>query len=279
MRSRNDGDIFVFCHIPKTGGMTFHDMLRRFFGWKHLIVEPAQEWSYQPSDLERDLKMNPGLASLGGHAMGPFVTFGKHDARMKWYTILRDPIERSISHFQHQREKMDKQDDFHTWIKLEWHQNWHVKMLAGEQDLEAAKQILANKIACFGFIEKYHEFLLLLRSRLNWQSFNVTYKRRRNPPRTDVIRREIQANFDEYREPLLAANELDLALYEYALKELYPLQVQAYGEARLEWDLQEQFATVYETPLEVFQRWQGLAFEKGIYRPVVSLMKKKGNWS
>lgn len=272
MHDRNDGTISVFCHIPKTGGMTFHDMLRRYFGHGHLIGVPARGWHYGPRDLARDLRLNPGLTSLGGHAMRPFVDFGEPGDRLRWYTILRDPFERSISNYQHQHEKRGRDIGFDTWLQRDCNQNWHVAMLAGEQDLEAAKQILAERIACLGFIEKYDEFLLLLRQRMGWDGFNVTYRRKRNPPRADDVRREIKADLDRYRDLLFAANELDLALYDYAQKKLYPRQVAEYGEERLARDLEEKFAEPYETAAEVWRRRRALLFEKGFYRPLTRLL-------
>jgi hypothetical protein len=273
----HDQPIAAFCHIPKTGGMTFHDMLRRFLGANHLITLPANGWVYQGQDLRRDLKLNPNLRSIGGHAVRPFVDFGDLDPRIVWYTILREPIERTISNYQHQYEKQGSRFDFHTWLQRKCNQNWHVAMLAGEQDLEAAKQILSERVWCFGSIERYHEFLLLFRRRMGWRGFNVTYRKRRNPPRTDSIRRRVKANMSEYIDDLLRANELDIKLYEYAMTELYSKEVQQYGEDQLRRDLKREFSETFESKREKIRRWRALLFEKGLYVPLMSLLRKAKN--
>jgi hypothetical protein len=254
--------------------MTFHDLLRRYFGWNHIITVPAVGWHYTPQDLRRDLRLRKYVRSLGGHAMRPFVDFGELDERLVWYTILRDPIERSISNYQHQFEKLGSTMDFHSWLARDCNQNWHVRMLAGEQDLSAAKQILATKMHCIGNIERYNEFLLLLRHRLNWPGFNITYRRPRNPPLTNDVRQRIKADIEVYIESLQAANELDLALYEYAMTELYPKQIEEYGSEKMARDLETEFRTPVETVTEKFRRWQGVLFEKGVYPPLVKLARK-----
>ncbi len=274
MAPETEQPIAAFCHIPKTGGMTFHDLLRRYFGWNHLITKPARGWFYTPDDLRRDLKWNHNIRSIGGHSVRPFVDFKEFQSRLRWYTILRDPIERTISNYQHQVEKRSSRFDFNTWLQRDCNQNWQVAMLSGGQDLARAKAILRDQFTCFGTIERYHEFLLLLRHRMGWQNFNVSYKKSKNPPRTNDVRKHIKANLDQYMDNLLKANELDIALFEYAMAELYPLQVEEYGKERLESDLKTEFFPGAEAPAAKVRRWQALLFEKGIYNPLVSLLQK-----
>lgn len=265
------GTIAAFCHVPKTGGMTFNHMLRRHFGWGHLLAVNARDWYWRERDLRQVLRLNPRLRSVGGHALRPHSGFGSLESRLRWYTILRDPIERTISNYQHQVEKMGQTEELRAWLRLPHNRNWHVRMLAGEQDLEAAKQVLREKMACVGVIERYHEFLLLLRRRMDWPDFNVTYERPRNPPRANDVRAHIKRNLHEYREDLIAANELDQALYDWALIEIYPLQIQEYGEDAMQRDLATEFEEPWESTAQSLRRFQSLILEKVGYRALLAI--------
>jgi hypothetical protein len=272
---KNDGSIAVFCHIPKTGGMTFVHLLRQYFGLCHLEVEPVRGWAYQAADLQRDLRWQPWLRSLGGHSCRPYVDFGPQADRLRWYTILRDPIARSISNYQHQVEKMGIAWSFTEWMKRPENHNWHVRMLAGEQDLTAAKQILTDKIECFGFIERYNEFLLLLRETLGWGGFRVAYAKARNPAKKGQVRHRIQQEFENFREDLHATNELDLALYDYAAEHLYPKLVERYGVERLQQDLTTEFLDPRPTAAERWRRYQNTAYRRLLYLSVLKVMKAR----
>jgi hypothetical protein len=251
--------------------MTFNHMLRRYFGWGHLLAVSARRWYWRERDLRGVLRLSPRLRSVGGHALRPFADFGTLGVRLRWYTVLRDPCERTISNYQHQVEKMGQTESFQKWLELPHNRNWHVRMLAGEQDLEAARQIVREKMVCIGAIERYHEFLLLLRHRMGWAGFNVTYERPRNPPRSNTVRAHIRENLAVYRDDLHAANELDQALYDWVMAEVYPEQIAQYGEERLRSDLATAFADPAQTRRESIRRLQSMVLEKVGYRALSAL--------
>lgn len=263
--------IGIFCHIPKTGGMTFHHMLRRYFGGTHLEGRPRVGWVYTRTDLERDLQWNPRLRSLGSHAMRPYEDFGPHGERLRWYTLLRDPVARTISHYQHQVEKMNRQEGLLEWLQRPNNQNWQVRMLSGGQDLAAAKDILTNRFACVGLIERYTEFLLLIRERMGWTKFNVTYRRVKNPARKNAIRDAILEDRDRYSDAIRESNRLDQDLFDYASRILYPPQVADFGEKRLEAELEAAFSQPSETLAERMRVWHSRAVKRIAYPALISL--------
>lgn len=263
----------VFCHIPKTGGMTFHHMLRRYFGGSHLEGLPRSGRVYDALDLKRDLAFMPGLRSLGGHGMRPFVDFGDFSDRLRWYTILRDPVPRTVSNYQHQVEKMGLREDLLTWLAHPHNRNWSVRMLAGGQDLEAAKRAL-DAFACVGFMDRYNEFLLLLRERLEWRGFNVTYRRIRNPARAGSVRDRIMGDPETYGDALAEANALDLQLYAYAREVVYPRQVAEYGERRLAGDLEREYVEPRERTGEKARVWTFRFVNRIVYPALVKLDRR-----
>jgi hypothetical protein len=270
MKNERDHAIAVFSHVPKTGGMTLVHLLRRNLGLRHLEVLPRGEWVYQRSDLARDLRLAPWVRSISGHGLRPYVDFGDLRVRLRWYTILRDPVARCISNYQHHVEKKGSQMDFISWMQHAPNRNWHVRMFAGEQNLEAAKENL-SRMACVGFLERYDEFLLLLRRALGWPDFQVAYVSKRNPARTGEVRRRIEEDMDRYAPVIHETNELDLQLHDYARDVLYPTQVATYGQEQLAADLESEFGTARWTVADRFRHASCTAVCKLLYPRVIKI--------
>lgn len=264
--------LIVFAHIPKTAGMTLQLLLRRHFGVRHVDLPKGD--SYSPEHLRRELRLNPFARSLASHALRPYVDFGELEGRLAWYTFLRDPVKRFISHYQHEVEKGGLTWSFEEWMERpqerHWRvrpRNWHVRMLAGEEDLEKAKQTLATKIRCVGLTERFDESLLLIRDRLQLRNLRVAYAKPRNPARTGAVRQKILDEYERYEERIIEHNKLDIALYEYAVNELYPRQVEEYGRERLQTDLEREFAQKGTRLPESLRYWGNTAYRRLWYLP------------
>lgn len=119
--------------------------------------------------------------------------------------------------------------------------NAQVRWLAGEEDLEGAKETLTKRLRIVGLTERFNEFLLLFRERVGLTGFDVRYAQRVNRRSASPYRDEVLANFDRYRDEVLANNELDIKLYEFAANEVWPRQVAEYGEDRLRQDVAREF--------------------------------------
>lgn len=261
--------IGCFCHIPKTGGTTVDVLLRRHFGLRHLDVPPRQGYVCDAADLRTALRLRPNLASISGpHGFRPYVDYGEMADRLVWYTILRDPIPRCISNYQHQVERMGVKLPFEQWLRRPANRNWQVRMLSGGQDLEAAKRTLASKIRCLGFLERFDEFMLLLRHRLDWPGMKVAYGRSRNPAKKGRVARQIKESWALYESVVVETNVLDQQLYDFALRQIYPLQVTEYGERRLQADLESEFAECTATWGEKVRELGNHAYRELIYKPL-----------
>lgn len=274
MADRRSNDIITFCHIPKTAGTTLQMLLRRHFGRLHLDVAGGTVYSHVL--LARDLRLNPKVRSLAGHPLRPFADYGDYADRLLWYTFLREPVARCISHYQHAVEKHQAKRSFRDWMRDTENWNWHVRFLSGGQDLSAARQILEERMRFVGLTERFDESLLLLRERLELRDFAVAYGRPRNTARTGEVRRRVQASFDEYRDEVTEHNLLDLELYDHVTKELYPRQVKAYGQQRLEADLETKFSPRRSTLSERFRYYESAVFRKLYYLPMVRFGKGLG---
>lgn len=228
-----DRPIACFSHVQKAGGTTVEAVMRRHFGARHMLVDPPRGWIYRKADLAADLRLNPWTRSICGHWLRPFVNFGEFESRLLWYVFLREPVARFLSHYQYHAEQMGVTAPFRRWSRSRIQHNWQTQYLAGEQDVEAAKQILSGRYVALGLLEDFDRSLLLVRRALRLEGLDIWYGRPHNA--ANGSRREPLSS--EARELCLECNELDIELYRFASEELYPRQLAGYGEERLEADL------------------------------------------
>jgi hypothetical protein len=243
-----DGEILAFTHIPKCAGTTMVYLLRRNFGWRHMDAiagdTPRRPPVYTPRDLRRDLRIYPLLRSVAGHYVQPFVDMEEFDDRLAWYTILRDPVRRFLSHYR-DNVRRGWAKDMGEWLaKTESYlPNSQVLWLAGVPDLEAAKQVLTGKFRGVGLTERFDESLLILRQRLGLTGFGIWYGQPKNVAGPARPHDDAPERIEEFREEILRRNELDQKLYEFVQEEVWPRQVAEYGGAsRLQEDLVREMA-------------------------------------
>lgn len=91
--------ITFYMHIPKTGGTTFHEWLKRLYGPDGLLVwNPQRMWGLVRlrQELAELLAERPGVRAVAGH-----YPYGVHEALgcrdYRYVTFLRDPVDRWIS--------------------------------------------------------------------------------------------------------------------------------------------------------------------------------------
>lgn len=229
--------ILAFCHLRKTGGVSLNQILRRQNGSAHLdtIVrfEPGTQRNrqfYRREDLDRDRWVYPRLKSLAGHYLCPAIDYGPIGERFRWITILRDPAKRYVSHYGQHVEKMGETCDFERWMSFEKHHNDQVKSIAGEVNLETAKQLLQTKFVV-GFLECYELSLQVFRERLPEFQLRVGYLEKSNPAKGMIDARELAHH---HAARIQENNQLDQQLYEFARDVLWPKQLMGLNRERLE---------------------------------------------
>ena len=93
-------------------------------------------------------------------------------------------------------------------------------------------------------------------------------------------------NYDNYEEAIKECNELDLALYQYALDELWPAQVKEYGEEKLITDLGLDLGNPEILLNEMIKYKTNRVFRLFVYKPLswslekceVPLVKTRNRW-
>lgn len=186
------------------------------------------------------------IAMLKGH-MG----FGLHEYLPNpavYFTLVRDPIQRVVSHYYHvlrdpnhylfpytENGRLGLAAFLETKVPVML-DNGQTRLISGvwetvpfgacdEEVLQVAKTNLDEHFVLVGLTERFDETLCVLQDALGW-SKNISYVRKnvaRNRPSKDALSRETL-------HAVLDTNRLDVALYDYA-KQLFQEQMEQRGPA------------------------------------------------
>lgn len=238
------GELLVFVHIPKTAGTTLNAILAHRYRTAAVheimmrgmsLIVPGRTLMPRPlvssSKLRRlrsALAQQPEPQAIHGH-------FDMSLARLlpasaQYVTLLRDPVERAISHYYHYRNlagdpvhAMALRSTLAQWVSacgLVEMDNGQTRRLAGEMGLPAgevsaatldkAKSNLAGRFAVVGLTERFEESQILLHRALGWPY--CRYRRRNvaaGRPRRSEVGRDALAVVEH-------CNRFDLELYRFA---------------------------------------------------------------
>jgi hypothetical protein len=225
--------MLAFIHIEKAAGTTITSILRQSFGLAHCDLASWRQYRQEyaapsKSDLERALFFYPGLKSISGHIVTPFCGYEQVRPDICYYTLLREPLQRCASHYQHQVQTMHKDaPPFEDWIRQEVYHNFMTKKLSGTVYAEDAIQTLETRVGCTGLVERFDESLLLFYRWANEPRLDLRYHKRNVAPH-DEIKQQLLSH-PKTRQMLIEANQEDLRLHFYVVNELFPRQLAGYG--------------------------------------------------
>ena len=162
-----------------------------------------------------------------------------------YYTFLREPLVRCASHYQYQVQQQGKTYSFDQWIVRDLKRNPETTRIAGPNGtVRDAIQILRSRFIFVGLVEHFDESLVIFRQRVDDPRLDIWYRRKR-VAENDDIKNQLLSD-PRTRSLLVEANQLDLELYEFAAKELYPIFRRTY-EGSLDRDVAE-FKRASESP-------------------------------
>jgi len=227
---------FFFVHMQKTGGVSLYVRMQREFG-EHGVYPDASDGDpvavspqlILPVLLDRWAARRDEIRAVTGHF--PLCTTELLDADFTTFTILRDPVERTLSYLRHHRATTPADADLSLEEIYEdpsrfrhFIENHMVKMLSLRAEemrrsammtmvefdggrLETATSALES-MDTFGLQEELEPFAQRLEQRYGWQL---------GPPVRENVTAaaEVPASF---RTRIAEDNALDMELYEHARK-------------------------------------------------------------
>lgn len=245
LRKSSKVETVIFLHIPKTAGTTLDQIIFRHYRFKNvyqtgLIAQQGVRDYIKMSEAEKaNYRLLKGHLNFGIHKYVPNA--------WAYFTFLREPIDRTISHFyyiaqsknhalynQIQSQQMGIGEYIESGLDPMLF-NAQTRLLSGVWDtipagtctpehLEQAKENLEKHIKVIGLTEQFDESLILLRETFGWSHLHYTRQNvTSNRPKTEGLS-------PEELSAVKSANELDLALYEFALP-LFQEQITRYGPA------------------------------------------------
>ena len=222
----------IFLHIPKAAGTTLMTILDRqyepdvifsTYGSKR-DQEGVDKLKKLPEDQREKIRVLRGHLPFGVHTFLPQTSH--------YFTILRDPIERTISHYYfvlkttrhylHDRvtsQNMTLKDYVSNGIDTEL-DNGQTRVISGvghtvgfgqcsTEMLETAKKHLSEMLVV-GLSERFDETVILLKRNFGWKlPFYIKANVTENRPRREDISKDTLAAIER-------CNELDFELYRYA---------------------------------------------------------------
>jgi hypothetical protein len=235
--------LIAFVHIPKTAGSTLNSILSREYAPEelHEIMMRGMSWiAMQPRLVPKPLLSFSKIQRLKSalrHPRRVRAIHGHFDmsimkllpAGARCFTLLRDPVERAISHYYHYRRMtgdpvhaLAMQSTLAQWVAsrgLVEMDNGQTRRLAGGMNLpcgrvnsgmlERAKSNLAA-FAAVGLTERFEESLILFQRAFGWTLRPFTARNvADNRPRCAEVSGEALAAIDR-------CNRYDLELYRFA---------------------------------------------------------------
>ena len=270
--------MIAFAHIPKTAGTTLTAVLRRNLGLRHFDTRGVTgKGLMAAAELRGVQRFYPSLESIAGHGVSPAGDLHGACAEMRYYTFVREPIQRCLSHYQFALACMAKQnaepDDgaayFYEWIDN--HRNWHARQLVGEESAEKAIELIQKRVSFVGVVDAFDESLVMFREwaalrsfDIRYNSLNVSTRRKTKSP----FRFRSQMTDDRKLESaVVEANAEDVMIYRWVVEHCYPEQRRRYG-TRLAADVAEFRAANAQHRLRWNDSLTAKAYRNAVFKPL-----------
>lgn len=209
-------------HIMKTAGQTVCDILRQSFPGDHCDLRCGNFASRK--DVQFSKNFYPNLQSISGHSIRPWSDLADIPG-IRFFTILRDPIQRSLSHYQFDLVRNCRSIDFLDWLKQK--SNYQTQFLCRSENAQHAIDMLEERVGMVGLMEDFDHSLDMLRS---WSGYQLAARKKSRNVSSDQSVKDRVLDNSSYVDALYSAHEADLKLYAYAKNVIYPRQMQRHEE-------------------------------------------------
>ena len=215
-------------HIHKTAGTTLAGVLKRSYGTRHLdVLEIDRSTPYlTPDELRRIMaRFYPRLDSITAHPVRIYAGLEEVVPDIDYVTFLRDPIERTASHYQYDVQVGGVEIPFEEWITHDAVPDRQTRILAGPQASGEDAIALMPRFSFVGRSDRFDESLVLMQRKLSIP--DIRYHSKWVAP-SNQIKRRLLADPDSV-EQLAAVNRQDQKVWDHVLSEVYPKQQAEFG--------------------------------------------------
>ena len=165
------------------------------------------------------------MESIASHNLSPSNDLSSVSRQVQWFTIMREPIKRYISHFQFYVNRWGyNKTAFDDWLDLDYHKNNQVKMIAGKDDIDSAIELIRG-FSVVGLQENYTDSMNMLASFTGNLYVPDLIRKKKNTARNRHVEGWVKQHWSRFEQKLIEANDLDLELYRFVKKELFPAQM------------------------------------------------------
>lgn len=228
----------LFLHIPKTAGSTMRALINRKYASHRTLLLSGPNLPRMQAALDQFRAATQGERDHWDCLYGHFL-FGVHEFLTRpyfYFTLLRDPIERCVSHYHEMQREVDQwgnqevaKDGGTLWDFVDWQErnemdNMQTRFLLGpdrweniaefrpltEADLAKAKSHLRDQVAVVGTQERFDETLLLLKEKAGWASCHY------GSARISKNRKQVREIDEVTLEKIRGINRFDIELWKYA---------------------------------------------------------------
>ncbi len=262
----NQEHVLIFLHIPKAGGSTLHRIIEKQYEPSTIFTIPSFYSSKEEFRQAAEFQLKE-IKVLKGH-----MFFGLPDVLPNpstYITLLRDPVERIISHYYYvlrtpihylykdvKAKNMSLKEYACSGLSVEL-DNGQTRLISGfnfrdhsqpasQEMLEVAKQNLKSQFAVVGSVENFNKTLMLLKKEFGWK---MPFYVKQNTTKNRLLKERVSK---ETLDVIKKHNELDIELYRYA-KDIFE-------------DLVNQQDASFEREIKVFNLLNGVyQTYRGVY--------------
>ena len=219
---------YFFCHIPKTGGITLHNVLQQRFGAEETLrISAEQRFSWRANKLIDEIN-NENYTYISSHL--PIDTTRYITAPTSTIVMLRHPLSRVISAYNYNVEKGAIK---HINSFVEFVQQTNIQMLGmyilgtlkldsldkpftmtlNDANFERFQQIL-DGVEFVGISEDFRRSIDLLTYTFNW-SHHISIPRRNSTTDHSITLQDLSPTMVDY---LLENLQAEIQYYEYAVE-------------------------------------------------------------
>jgi len=209
-------NMFAFIHIEKAAGTTLIHLLRRNFLLGYVDVRPLSKGFvannglpvFTGSDLKIYRRLNPLIRCIGGHSVVPFSDLESIASDIQYFSVLRDPVDRYLSHYVYRVRKLGVNDSFEAFLDIEMLHNLQAKKFGNTGNYLDALRAVNEKRILIGFADDFDAFLDVLGKYLSPYMKGLSHSRA-NAGRADLYR----GLKDRYYDQIVLANTQDILFY------------------------------------------------------------------